>query len=93
MSLMYGLLILIELSEGARLMETYSFLYLISVFGEISDVLLPELVKTYFLNEPAILTIILLFIFVLSTIIVFQLRETLPIKSEMYIKPKYVIPN
>jgi hypothetical protein len=90
MSLMYGLLIMIELSEGSNLLEHFTLLYIFCIPGEICGVLLPELVKPYFLNEPALLTVILLFIFVGTTIIIFKLKETLPKKSELYIKPDSV---
>ncbi|TXT63590.1 MAG: conserved membrane protein of unknown function [Promethearchaeota archaeon] len=90
LTLMYGLLIMIETSQGSNLLEHFTLLYIFAIPGEICGVILPELLKPYFLNEPGILTIALLFIFILTTIIVFKVKETLPIKSELYIKPESV---
>jgi hypothetical protein len=42
------------------------------------------------IDDPAYLTVFLLFIFVIATIVIFQLKETLPSKSEIYIRPEKI---
>ncbi|MHA1488196.1 MAG: hypothetical protein ACTSRI_00660, partial [Promethearchaeota archaeon] len=90
MALVYGQMVFIELSENVNVRDNTTLLVSFAVPGMVLGILLTELVKPYILNEPAILTVILLFICVAATIIIFQLKETLPSKSEIFIKPESI---
>ncbi|TXT67265.1 MAG: membrane protein of unknown function [Promethearchaeota archaeon] len=50
--------------------------------GLLSGLLLGEVLKPLYLSQPAYLTVVLLFIFILTTAIIFQIEETLPSKEE-----------
>ena len=58
--------------------------------GSAVGVLLGEVISQLIETNPAYLTIILLFVFICATIVIFQVRETLPSRSEKFSKPESI---
>jgi len=55
--------------------------------GAAVGVILGELIQDLIIKNPAYLTIVLLFVFICATIVIFQVHETLPSRAEKFIRP------
>lgn len=84
-----GLVVFGDLPEYKYMRDTTSIFFLFMGIGMVAGMLLGEVLRPLF-REPADLTVILLFIFVCATIVILQFKETLPSKSEIYIKPDII---
>jgi hypothetical protein len=75
-------LIFIELPAREYIRDTGYFYIILGGIGMINGMIIGEVIKPLLYN-PIYLTVILLFIFVIATFTVSQLRETLPSKEEL----------
>lgn len=80
----------LELPERLTLRDEISLSVGILGIGSAVGVILGEVLKYLIVTNTAYLTIVLLFIFICATIVVFQVRETLPSRSEKFTKPDYI---
>jgi len=82
----------VELSRGLNLRDELSISMGFVGIGAAVGVILGEVIKHLIIvtNNAAYLTIVLLFIFICATIVVFQVRETLPSRSEKFVKPDFI---
>jgi len=78
-----GMTVMFESPDPEYFEYSISIYFTVFTPGMLISVIIVEIIKPYFLTTPASLTIIMLFIFVLATIIIFQLKETLPSKAEL----------
>ncbi len=77
----------LELSERTTVRDESSISVGLLGIGSAVGVILGEVIKDLIVNNTAYLTIILLFVFICATIVVFQVQETLPSRSEKFIRP------
>jgi len=77
----------VELPERETLRDEMALSVGILGIGSAVGVILGEVLQFLIITNPAYLTIVLLFIFICATIVVFQVRETLPSRSEKFVKP------
>ena len=76
-----------ELTKRSTLRdENFLFMGFLGI-GSAVGVILGEVLKYLIITNPAYLTIVLLFVFICATIVVFQVHETLPSRSEKFIRP------
>lgn len=81
-----------ELPRGLNARDEVSMSMGFLGIGAAVGVILGEVMKYLIVttNNAAYLTIVLLFIFICATIVVFQVQETLPSRSKKFIKPDYI---
>ncbi len=80
----------VELPDRSLLRDEYLIRMAFLGLGSAVGVLLGEVLSQLIETNPAYLTIILLFVFICATIVVFQVKETLPSRSEKFIKPETI---
>jgi len=82
----------VELSRGLNLRDELSISMGFVGIGAAVGVILGEVIKHLIIvtSNAAYLTIVLLFIFICATIVVFQVRETLPSRSDKFTKPDFI---
>jgi len=81
LSLTTSYLIYGELSEYRYLRDNGSLFIAFMMSGSVIGVIIAEIMRPLFLAEPTYLTVVLLFVFILTTIVIIQMRETLPTKA------------
>lgn len=72
-----------ELSEPKYIRDTSSVYMIFLGFGCVGGVLIAEIFRSLLISQPFYFTIMLLFVFVIATLSVSQLKETLPSKEEI----------
>ncbi|MBD3339216.1 MAG: hypothetical protein GF353_08900 [Candidatus Lokiarchaeota archaeon] len=87
MSFSMGLLLGLETVPRRYVRDHAALFMMFAGLGESSGVILAEILKPIILDDPAYLTMILIFIFFTASFIIFQLRETLPSRAEIYKRP------
>jgi len=78
-----GMAVMFESAHPKSFEYSINIYFLVFTPGMFMSVIIVEILKPFFLINPATLTIIMLLILILATIIVFQLKETLPSKEEL----------
>ena len=88
-SLLYGGFIRLqfELPKSTTVRDEYTIFMGFLGIGSAVGVILGEVIQFLIRTNPAYLTIVLLFVFICATIVVFQVDEILPSRSEKFIKP------
>lgn len=81
LSLTTSFLIYGELSEYQYLRDNGALFLAFMMSGSVIGVIIAEIMRPYFLAEPTYLTVVLLFVFILATSVIIQMRETLPTKA------------
>jgi len=76
-----------ELPDRSLLGDEYLLYMAFMGLGSAVGVLLGEVLTQLIKTNTAYLTIVLLFVFICAIIVVFQVHETLPSRSEKFIKP------
>jgi len=76
-----------ELPERLTIKDEHTIYGAFLGIGSAIGVLLGEVLKDFIVTNTAYLTMILLFVFICATIVVFQLKETLPSRVEKFIRP------
>jgi len=80
----------LELPEKTSLRDESSLSVGFLGIGSAVGVILGEVLNFLIRTNTAYLTIVLLFVFICATIVVFQVRETLPSRSEKFVKPDFI---
>ena len=80
----------IELSLGLNVRDELSMSMGFIGIGAAVGVLLGEVLTYLIETSTAYLSMVLLFVFICATIVVFQVRETLPSRSEKFVKPDFI---
>jgi len=83
MSLMGEIILFGEIPRKNQVRDTFYIFFIFIGIGCSLGVLLCELLKSVFIIEPEYLAIVLLFIFLIASVILSQLKETLPSKEEL----------
>jgi hypothetical protein len=73
MSMIPAFCIFVELPEKEYIRDKGSLYFIVGSIGSLCGVILGELLRPLYIEDPAYLTLILLFIFVCATIVMFQL--------------------
>lgn len=76
-------LIFLEFTDKRYIRGYMTVYYILSATGMLGGVLLGWALEPLYLNEPIYLTVVMLFLFLIATIITSQIRETLPDKEEL----------
>ena len=76
-----------ELPEKLTIRDEHSIFSAFLGMGAAVGVLLGEVFKYLIVTNTAYLTMVLLFVFICATIVIFQVKETLPSRAEKFIKP------
>lgn len=82
--------ILIESPKRSVLRDEFTISMAFLGIGAAIGVVLGEVLQYLIRTNAAYLTIVLLFIFICATIAVFQVKETLPSKSEVFVRPEAI---
>lgn len=80
----------VELSRGLNSRDELSISMGFIGIGAAVGVILGEVLKYLIETSAAYLSMVLLFVFICATIVVFQVHETLPSRSEKFVKPDFI---
>ncbi len=83
LSLTTGMLVFGETPEGSHIRDETNLFFVCGAVGMFCGVFIDEVMKPFFFEQPAYLAVVLLFIFVCATIVIYQMKETLPPKEEL----------
>ncbi|TFH31234.1 MAG: MFS transporter [Promethearchaeota archaeon] len=76
-------LIFIEFTEKHHLRDYFTIYYILMAVGMFGGVVLGLTLEDLYLDDPIYLTVVLLFLFLIATIVISQTDETLPKKEEL----------